>query len=220
VEIFSTQNEENFKKIFIKIRSRLHQRYHNIFFNFWKLFKTLKWNFNSFEKIKRYFLFFKSHFDYFNIKILKHHVNRLNINIMTKKIEIIKNLKFLVTLRNLKKKFDFFEYYCNFVSWYSFIEKSLIKFKTQIFKKVLRKDKQIFEWALKIYLEQSDLNLMKSECQKNLRKIKFFKICINAWKELKKQLCNAIIRIFSNLSRFFILYVDENKKQNFKIVLH
>jgi hypothetical protein len=125
-----------------------------------------------------------------------------------------------VTLKNLKKELDFFEYYRIFVSWYSFIEKSLIKFKTQIFKKALRKDKQRFEWALKIYLEQSDLNLMKSEYQKNSRKIKPFKICINAWKELKKQLCNAILRVFSNFSRFFILYVDERKKRNFEIVLH
>jgi hypothetical protein len=166
------------------------------------------------------FFLFKSHFDYSSIKILKHHVNRLKISIMKKKIEIIKNLKFFVTLRNLKKELDFFEYYRNFVSWYSFIEKSSIKFKTQIFKKVFRKDRQRFEWTLKTYLEQSDLNLMKSEYQKNSRKIKSFKICINAWKELKKQLCNAIIKIFSNFSRFFILYVDESKKRDFEIAFH
>ncbi len=35
---------------------------------------------------------------------------------MKKKIEIIKNLKFFVTLKNLKKELDFFEYYRNFVS--------------------------------------------------------------------------------------------------------
>jgi hypothetical protein len=163
---------------------------------------------------------FKSHFDYSSIKILKHHVNRLKINIMKKKIEVIKSLKFFVTLKNLKKELDFFEYYRNFVSWYSFIEKSLIKFKTKIFKKTFRKDKQKLEWALKIYLEQSNLNLMKFEYQKNSRKIKSFKICINAWKELKKQLCNAIIKVFSNFSRFFILYVDESKERNFEIVLH
>jgi predicted XRE-type DNA-binding protein len=172
------------------------------------------------KKSNAILFFFKSHFDYSNIKTLKHHVNRLKINIMKKKIEVIKNLKFFVTLKNLKKELDFFEYFRNFVSWYSFIEKSLIKLKTQIFKKILRKDRQRFEWTLKIYLEQSDLNLMKSEYQKNSRKIKSFKICINAWKELKKQLCNAIIKIFWNFSRFFILYVDESKKRSFKIVLH
>jgi hypothetical protein len=164
--------------------------------------------------------FFKSHFDYSIIKTWKHHVNRLKINIMKKKIEVIKNLKFFMTLKNLKKEFDFVEYYRNFVSWYSFIEKSLIKFKTQIFKKILRKDKQRLEWAFKTYFEQSNLNLMKSEYQKNSRNIESFKICINAWKELKKQFCNAIIKVFSNFSRFFILYVDENKKRDFEIVLH
>jgi hypothetical protein len=80
----------------------------------------------------------KSHFDYSSIKILKHHVNRLKISIMKKKIEVIKNLKFFVTLKNLKKELSFFEYY---VLWYSFIEKSLIKLKTQIFKKILKKDR-------------------------------------------------------------------------------
>jgi hypothetical protein len=204
----------------MKICSCLHRRHHNILFKFWKSFKTFEWNFNFFEKIRRYLLFFKSHFNYSNIKTLKHHVNWLKINIMKKKIEVIKNLKFLVTLKNLKKELDFFEYYRNFVLWYSFVEKSLIKLKTQIFKKVFKKNRQRFEWTLKIYLKQSDLDLMKSEYQKNSRKIKSFKICINAWKELQKQLCNAIIKIFSNFSKLFILYVDESKKRNFEIVLH
>jgi hypothetical protein len=163
---------------------------------------------------------FKSHFDYSSIKILKHQMSQLKISIMKKKIEVIKNLKFFVTLKNLKKEFDFFEYYRNFVSWYSFIEKSLIKLKTQIFKKAFKKNKQRFEWALKTYFEQSDLNLMKSEYQKNSRKIKSFKICINAWKDLKKQLCNAIIKVFSNFSKFFILYVDESKERDFEIAFH
>jgi hypothetical protein len=172
------------------------------------------------EKSDVIFFFFKSHFDYSNIKALKHHVNRLNINIMKKKIKIIKNLKFFVTLRNLKKELKFFEYYRNFVSWYSFIEKLLIKLKIQTFKEVFKKKRQRLEWTLKIYLKQSNLNLMRSEYQKNSKKIKSFKTCINAWKKLKKQLCNAIIRIFSNFSRFFILYVDENKERNFEIILH
>jgi hypothetical protein len=166
------------------------------------------------------FFLFKSHFDYSSIKVLKHHVNKLNINIMKKKMKIIKNLKFFVTLKNLKKELKFFEYYRNFVSWYSFIEKSLIKFKTQTFKKIFKKKRQRFEWALKTYLKQSDLNLMKSEYQKNSKKIKSFKTCINAWKKLKKQFCNAIIKVFSNFSRSFILYVDKSKKRNFEIILH
>jgi hypothetical protein len=163
---------------------------------------------------------FKSHFDYSSIKVLRHHVNRLDINIMKKKMKIIKNLRFFVTLKDLKKELRFFEYYRNFVSWYSFIEKSLIKLKIQTFKEILKKERQRFKWALKIYLKQSDLNLMRSEYQKNSRKIKSFKTCINAWKKLKKQLCNAIIKVFSNFSKSFILYVDENKKRDFEIVLH
>ncbi len=61
---------------------------------------------------------------------------------------------------------------------------------------------------------------MRSKYQKNFKKIKSFKTCINAWKKLKKQLCNAIIKVFSNFSKSFILYVDENKKRDFEIVFH
>jgi hypothetical protein len=61
---------------------------------------------------------------------------------------------------------------------------------------------------------------MRSKYQKNFRKIKSFKTCINAWKKLKKQLCNAIIKDFSNFSTFFILYVDESKERDFEIALH
>jgi hypothetical protein len=172
------------------------------------------------EKSNVNFFLFKLHFDYSSIKALRHHVNKLNINIMKKKIEIIKNLRFFVTLRNLKKELNFFEYYRNFVSWYSFIEKSLIKLKIQTFKEALKKERQRLEWALKTYLKQSNVDLMRSKYQKNSRKIKSFKTCINAWKKLKKQLCNAIIRVFSNFSRSFILYVDENKERDFEIVLH
>ncbi len=166
------------------------------------------------------FSFFKSHFDYSSIKALRHHVSKLNINIMKEKIEIIKNFRFLVTLKNLKKELNFFKYYRNFVSWYSFIEKSLIKLKIQTFKEVLKKKRQRFKWALKTYLKQLNVDLMRSEYQKNFKKIKSFKTCINAWKKLKKQLCNAIIKVFSNFSRSFILYVDESKKRNFEIAFH
>ncbi len=115
------------------------------FSNFENSLKHLNETLIFLKKSDVIFFLFKSHFDYLSIKILKHHVNRLRTNIMKKKIKIIKNLKFFVTLKYLKKELDFFEYYRNFVLWYSFIEKSLIKFKTQILKKILKKDKQRFE---------------------------------------------------------------------------
>ncbi len=76
----------------------------------------------------------KSHFAYPNIKALGHHVSRLGISTMEEKIEIIKNLKFPKLLRELETGLGFFEYYRGFVPWYSFIEKPLVKLKTQAFK--------------------------------------------------------------------------------------
>ncbi len=84
----------------------------------------------------------KSHFAYLNIKVLSHHVSKLSINTMKKKIEIIKNLKFLDIFWELEIDLKFFEYYREFVLWYSFIKKSLVKLKTQIFKNALKKKKQ------------------------------------------------------------------------------
>jgi hypothetical protein len=48
---------------------------------------------------------FKSHFDYSSIKALRHHVNRLNINIMKKKIKICQNDDF-ETIKKKKSTFS------------------------------------------------------------------------------------------------------------------
>jgi hypothetical protein len=94
----------------------------------------------------------KFHFVYLNIKVLSYYVFKLSINMMKKKVEIIKNLKFLNFLWKLETDLKFFEYYREFVFWYSFIEKSLVKLKIRIFKNALRKRKQRFQWALKIHI--------------------------------------------------------------------
>ena len=35
---------------------------------------------------------------------------------------------------------------------------------------------------------------------------------------LKNKLCNILIFVFSNFNRFFILYINENKKKKYKII--
>ena len=37
---------------------------------------------------------------------------------------------------------------------------------------------------------------------------------------LKNKLCNASTLIFSNFNRFFILYINENKKKEYEIILY
>ena len=37
---------------------------------------------------------------------------------------------------------------------------------------------------------------------------------------LKDKLCNVSILIFSNFNHFFILYINKNKKKEYKIVFH
>ena len=77
---------------------------------------------------------FKCHFAYFSIKVLNHHVSRLRLNTMKKKIEIIRKMKFLRNLRKLKIKLSFFDYYCTFVNHYVVITRSLMKLKIKDFK--------------------------------------------------------------------------------------
>jgi spore germination protein YaaH len=65
---------------------------------------------------------------------------------------------------------------------------------------------------LKTYLEQPEVVLLKPDFQRRSRKIRPSKLYVDAWEELKKQLCNAKIRAFPGFSRPFILYVDGSKE--------
>ena len=76
---------------------------------------------------------FKCHFVYFNIKVLKHHVFRFELNTTKEKMNFIRRMKFFVNLKELKIKLKIFDYYRNFVDHYAVIFKSLIKLKTKNF---------------------------------------------------------------------------------------
>ena len=76
---------------------------------------------------------FKCHFVYFNIKTLKHHVFRFELNTTRKKMNIIRRMKFFVNLKKLKIKLKFFDYYRSFVNHYTIIFKSFIKLKIKNF---------------------------------------------------------------------------------------
>ena len=77
---------------------------------------------------------FKCHFAYFSIKVLSHHVSRLRLSTMKKKIEIIRKMKFFRNLRKLKIELNFFDYYCMFVNYYVALIRSLMRLKIKDFK--------------------------------------------------------------------------------------
>ena len=94
----------------------------------------------------------KYYFVYFNIKILNYHVFKLKLNITKKKVDVIRRIKFLRNLRELKVDLRFFEYYRHFVNHYIAIVKLLIKFKTRNFVNNSMKEKSRREYATRIKL--------------------------------------------------------------------
>ena len=68
----------------------------------------------------------KYHFAYLSIQILKHYVFKLELNIAKKKVEIIRQIKFPVNLKELKVNLNFFEYYKLFVNHFANIAKLLV----------------------------------------------------------------------------------------------
>ena len=57
----------------------------------------------------------KCHFAYLNIQALGHHVSKLELNIIEKKIQTIRDFQFFKILKKLKTNLGFFEYYRKFV---------------------------------------------------------------------------------------------------------
>ena len=94
----------------------------------------------------------KYYFVYFNIKVLNYHVFKLKLNIAKKKVDAIRRIKFLRNLRKLEVDLRFFEYYRDFVNYYTTIVKLLIKFKTRDFVNNLMKKKSRREHATRIKL--------------------------------------------------------------------
>ena len=97
---------------------------------------------------------FKCHFVYFDIKVLNHHVLRLKLNTMKKKIKIIKKMKFFRNLRELKVELNFFDYYCTFVNHYIAIIRSLVKLKIKDFKDSSIKNRSKKKHAIRMRLRK------------------------------------------------------------------
>ena len=182
----------------------------------------------------------KCHFAYFNIKVLKHYVLRLELSILEKKTKIIRKFQFFKNLKKLNHELEFFNYYRKFVEWYVWIEKSLRHLKIKKFKSVFIKSNVRLRWTIRTKIENFINEKFKSNADFKKRKstnsetknsaansatknvfliLIFTKKCVRAWKRLKKKLIKTSILIFFD---FFcsLFYIQMAVKKKFKIALH
>ena len=157
----------------------------------------------------------KCHFVYFNIQILKHHVSKLNFNILKKKTEAIRNFRFFRTFRELKTILKFFDYYKKFVTWYAHLKRFLQKLKTTDFKNNLAKKQIKLNWVNK-----TQLLLKKQKTDQSIRKLKLTKNYFKFWNFFKKIFIISEILTFFDFSKSFILYCDGSKKRKYDIIVH
>ena len=167
----------------------------------------------------------KCHFVYFLIQTLSHYVFKLELNIMKKKINVIRRMTFSTNFKNLKVSLKFFEYYKFFVKHFVNIVKSLIKLKIKNFKKVSIKNRFKKKHFFKINFRRNRSSSLSTKFIDFSSSTKSNSIesslsttsnCVETWKKLKKKLCITSTLVYSNFSMFFILYVDDNKKKNTK----
>jgi hypothetical protein len=123
------------------------------------------------------------------------------------KTEIIRNFKFLLFFNQLENVIEFFGYYRKFVEYYIALSKSLIELKTKDFKDISIKDYEREKHAFHIFL-----NLLITPEKLLLYEAVF--------ENLKWKLVNIPILTFLNFNKSFILYVDDNKKREYKIILY
>ena len=75
---------------------------------------------------------------YPSIKLLGRYVSRLRISIAEDKVEAIRKIVFLDTLKALKTRIIFFNYYYKYVDYYAGVVALLIKLKTISSRKALK----------------------------------------------------------------------------------
>ena len=115
----------------------------------------------------------------------------------------------------MKINLEFFEYYRFFVDHFAIIVKFLIKFKIRKFVNESIKNKSKREHAIRMRLQQKVKKIRNFS-----KKLNANDECRRIWKKLKEKFCFAFILIYSNFSKSFIFYVNENKKKDFDAILH
>jgi hypothetical protein len=96
----------------------------------------------------------KYYFAYLNIKLLGHHISRLEYTIKNKKIKTIRNKAFLIILKRLKTGVNFFGYYYKFIKKFAVIIELILRLKTIGFKTypIKRKSRERYTSNTKIRL--------------------------------------------------------------------
>lgn len=171
----------------------------------------LKLIFEVLKDLKVSMLLKKCYFAYSLIALLEHHISHLKVFTVKDKIKTIKNLTFLKSFMQLENDLELFEYYWDFVNHYAAMIELLEKLKIICFKLASRKER-----ARKNFVSRHQLWSLKL-----LKKMK--QLVDNAkifWKEIKNRLMTALIRVYSNFFKSFIIYTNNSKEREYDSALH
>lgn len=140
----------------------------------------------------------KCHFRYKSLKFLRYHISKLNIIIQKKKITTVIILLFSNKFKYLESNFKLFNYYHNFIFFFTILIKFFFKLKILLLKNISSQNR-----LRKIYIST------KKIIKKNSNLLDIVK---NIWKLFKRKLCFILIFHYLNFFKFFILYTDGSKK--------
>ena len=165
---------------------------------------------------------FKCHFVYSSIIVLDHHVSRLELSILEKKIEIIRKMSFSRNLKEFEMRLKFFDYYRFFVNHYAVIARSLVKLKIKSFASDFVKNRSRRDHVNRVRLRK-DEESVDIEAKRDIKinfKFDVIEKCRQTWEKLKTTLCIALILVYFDFFKSFILYVDDSKKKEFETAIH
>ena len=164
----------------------------------------------------------KCHFVYSSIVVLDHHVSRLELSIVEKKIEIIRKIFFSRNLKELEMKLRFFDYYRFFVNHYAIIVRSLVRLKIKSFASDFVKDRSRRDHVNRVKLrkDEESANIKAKRNIKIIFKFDVIEKCRQTWEKFKTTLCIAFILVYFDFFKSFILYVDDSKKKEFETAIH
>ena len=166
----------------------------------------------------------KCHFVYSSIVVLDHHVSRLKLNIVEKKIEIIRKMFFSRNLKELEIRLRFFDYYRFFMNHYAIIARFLVRLKIKSFANDFVKNRSRRDHVNRVKLREDEESAsIETKAKRDIKinfKLDVIEKCRQTWKKLKTTLCIALILIYFDFFKSFILYVDDNKKKEFETAVH
>ena len=166
----------------------------------------------------------KCHFVYSSIVALDHHVSRLELNIVEKKIEIIRKISFSRNLKELEMRLRFFDYYRFFVNHYAIIARLFVRLKIKSFVNDFVKDRSRRDHVNRVKLREDEESAsIETKAKRDIKinfKLDVIEKCRQTWEKFKTALCIAFTLIYFDFFKSFILYVDDSKKKEFETAIH